>query len=43
MRGLLRDEVAEPVGSSLGVDLIRELFKAAALSAQDLELPDDHD
>jgi hypothetical protein len=38
VRGLLRDEVGEPVGSTLSVNLIRELLKTATLSAQDLDL-----
>jgi hypothetical protein len=38
VRGLLRDEVGEPVGSTLSVNLIRELLKTATLSAHDLEL-----
>lgn len=38
VRGLLRAEVGEPVGSTLGVNLIRELLKTATLSVQDLEL-----
>lgn len=40
VRGLLRDEVGEPVGSTLSVNLIRELLKTVTLSAQDLELLD---
>ncbi|MER5437558.1 FHA domain-containing protein [Streptomyces sp. NPDC002790] len=43
VRGLLRDEVGEPVGSTLSVNLIRELLKTATLSAQDLELLADDD
>ncbi len=43
VRGLLRDEVGEPVGSTLSVNLIRELLKTATLSAQDLELLADQD
>ncbi|GAA2621530.1 FHA domain-containing protein [Streptomyces tubercidicus] len=43
VRGLLRDEVGEPVGSTLSVNLIRELLKTATLSAQDLELLADKD
>ncbi|MDH6139158.1 hypothetical protein P3T35_001158 [Kitasatospora sp. GP30] len=38
VRGLLREEVGEPVGSTLSVNLIRELLRTATLSAQDLEL-----
>jgi hypothetical protein len=38
VRGLLRDEVGEPVGSTLSINLIRELLKTATLSAQDLRL-----
>jgi hypothetical protein len=38
IRGLIRDEVGEPVGSTLSVNLIRELLKTATLSAQDLLL-----
>ncbi|WP_052398280.1 FHA domain-containing protein [Streptomyces sp. NRRL F-5123] len=38
VRGLLRDEVGEPVGSVLSVNLIRELLKTATLNTQDLEL-----
>ncbi|MFD7577583.1 FHA domain-containing protein [Kitasatospora sp. NPDC059817] len=38
VRGLTRDEVGEPVGSTLSVNLIRELLKTATLNAQDLEL-----
>lgn len=38
IRGLTRDEVGEPVGSTLSVNLIRELLKTATLSAQDLSL-----
>ncbi|MER5640552.1 FHA domain-containing protein [Kitasatospora sp. NPDC002227] len=38
VRGLLREEVGEPVGSTLSVNLIRELLKTATLTAQDLEL-----
>jgi len=38
IRGLRRDEVGEPVGSTLSVNLIRELLKTATLSAQDLAL-----
>lgn len=38
VRGLLREEVGEPVGSTLSVNLIRELLKTATLNAQDLEL-----
>lgn len=38
VRGLLREEVGEPVGSTLSVNLIRELLKTATLSTQDLEL-----
>lgn len=41
VRGLMRDEVGEPVGSTLSVNLIRELVKTVTLSAQDLELLDD--
>jgi hypothetical protein len=43
VRGLLRDEVGEPVGSTLSVNLIRELLKTATLSVQDLELLADPD
>ncbi|MFF2079363.1 FHA domain-containing protein [Kitasatospora sp. NPDC058162] len=38
VRGLTRDEVGEPVGSMLSVNLIRELLRTATLNAQDLEL-----
>jgi hypothetical protein len=38
VRGLMRDEIGEPVGSTLSHNLIRELLKTATLSAQDLEL-----
>lgn len=38
VRGLLRAEVGEPVGSTLSVNLIRELLKTATLSAEDLAL-----
>ena len=38
VRGLMRDEVGEPVGSTLSVNLIRELIKTVTLSAEDLEL-----
>jgi hypothetical protein len=38
VRGLLRDEVGEPVGSTLSINLIKELLKTATLTAQDLEL-----
>lgn len=38
VRGLMRDEVGEPVGSTLSVNLIRELIKTVTLSADDLEL-----
>ncbi|PYC88020.1 FHA domain-containing protein [Streptomyces tateyamensis] len=38
VRGLTRDEIGEPVGSMLSVNLIRELLKTATLNAQDLEL-----
>jgi len=38
VRGLMRDEVGEPVGSTLSVNLIRELVKTVTLSAEDLEL-----
>jgi hypothetical protein len=34
----MRDEVGEPVGSTLSLNLIRELLKTATLSAQDLAL-----
>jgi hypothetical protein len=37
-RGLMREEVGDPVGATLSVNLIRELLKTATLSAQDLEL-----
>lgn len=36
--GLLREEVGEPVGSTLSVNLIRELITTATLSPQDLSL-----
>lgn len=38
VRGLLREEVGEPVGSTLSVNLIRELLKTATLTPQDLGL-----
>jgi hypothetical protein len=38
VRGLMREEVGEPVGATLSVNLIRELLKTATLSAEDLEL-----
>lgn len=38
VRGLLREEVGEPVGSTLSVNLIRELLKTGTLSPQDLDL-----
>lgn len=38
VRGLRREEVGEPVGTTLSHNLIRELIKTAALSAADLEL-----
>lgn len=38
VRGLLREEVGEPVGSTLSVNLIRELLKTATLGAEDLAL-----
>lgn len=38
VRGLLREEVGEPVGSTLSVNLIRELLKTATIGAEDLEL-----
>jgi hypothetical protein len=38
VRGLMRDEVGEPVGSTLSVNLIRELLKTVTLSAEDLDL-----
>ncbi len=34
----MREEVGEPVGSTLSVNLIRELLKTATLSVEDLEL-----
>jgi hypothetical protein len=43
VRGLLREEVGEPVGATLSVNLIRELLKTATLSAEDLELLGDPD
>lgn len=43
VRGLLREEVGEPVGSTLSVNLIRELLKTATLTPQDLDLLDDGD
>jgi hypothetical protein len=40
--GLLCEEVGQPVGSTLSVNLIRELLKTATLGSQDLALlPDD--
>lgn len=40
--GLLREEVGQPVGSTLSVNLIRELLKTATLGSQDLVLlPED--
>lgn len=42
VRGLLREEVGQPVGSTLSVNLIRELLKTATLGSQDLALlPED--
>lgn len=42
VRGLLREEVGQPVGSTLSVNLIRELIKTATLGSQDLALlPED--
>ena len=38
VRGLLREEVGQPVGSTLSVNLIRELLKTATLAPQDLAL-----
>jgi hypothetical protein len=38
VRGLTREEVGEPVGTTLSQNLIRELIKTATLEAQDLEL-----
>jgi hypothetical protein len=42
VRGLLREDVGQPVGSTLSVNLIRELLKTATLGSQDLVLlPED--
>jgi len=43
VRGLMRDEVGEPVGSTLSINVIRELLKTATLSSQDLDLLADRD
>jgi len=40
VRGLMRDEVGEPVGTSLSANLIRELLRTATLTPDDLELLD---
>lgn len=42
VRGLLSKEVGQPVGSTLSVNLIRELVRTATLGSQDLDLlPED--
>lgn len=42
VRGLRREEVGQPVGSTLSVNLIRELLKTATIGSQDLALlPED--
>jgi hypothetical protein len=41
VRGLTRDQVGTPVGSTLSVNLIRELIKTSTLSTKDLDLLSD--
>lgn len=43
VRGLMRDQVGNPVGSTLSVNLIRELIKTSTLSTKDLDLLSDSD
>lgn len=43
VRGLITDDVGQPVGSTLSVNLIRELLKTATLGSQDLALLSEDD
>ena len=40
VEGLLREEVGEPVGNTLGVNLIKELLRSMTLTPNDLDLID---